>query len=757
MNSTVTESGPDFELRGLTLARALHDPFGLQGSVMHGGQERDGLFVSSDAIHAYEFTIARTKEKAIKDAEKIAGLLADLKRKPDNAYKLAAGWFVTLDEPTADQRGAVKEVERRTGVTVHALSISTLSQRVCDSEAYMHRRGNAPFGSVAFSPGPSTSDVRVNVDIHGANDICSIEDVVMSLLSGKRRLIIGDFGVGKSHALREVYLSLRKEHFRRKKLSPFPIHINLRECAGLRSPAEILRRHAEEIGFPNPDSLISAWRAGACVLLLDGFDEIVPVRWLGQAADLKGVRWEALAPVRRLIQESPAQTGVLVAGRSHYFSSNGEMADALDLRSHDVLTMRDFSDDQVAAYLAAASVTWQVPDWLPSRPLLISYLISMGEEAGGTFWNSTSHAAAWRALLEEICRRESQMYEAVRPEVIRAIVARVATLARSTGNDIGPVDMSMMREAFMSVNNRQPDEEGLQLLLRLPGLAINGLDAGSDSRLFVDSDLAETAYAVDLAEHILNPHDPAHPLTGLASWVSASSSLGIEVAAEILGEAQYGTKAVLSVATSRQSSNRNDAVLADLLNVASHLRVDEKVSNTYVVEGVYFRSLAPVGGDAISSSTSFQECVFERLDISALEDGQTMPFFQKCLVGLLDGVSSVPSWLAPRFVDTDVEKYSSNSQTTAGILQLKLDPRTKIALTILKKIYGQRGSGRKEGALVRGLDHASRQLVPSVLGQLVSDGWIQKTSAGRNFIYVGTKSRRAAALQALNAPGDFRL
>ena len=66
------------------------------------------------------------------------------------------------------------------------------------------------------------------------------------------------------------------------------------------------------------------------MLLLDGFDEIVPSRWFGGATDLKTVRWEALSPVRRLVTETPAGSGIIVAGRSHYFSGQAEMVSALE-------------------------------------------------------------------------------------------------------------------------------------------------------------------------------------------------------------------------------------------------------------------------------------------------------------------------------------------------------------------------------------------------------------------------------------------
>ncbi|WP_411698778.1 NACHT domain-containing protein [Conyzicola sp.] len=752
------ELGPDFEVRALAVARSIHDPLGLQGSVMYKGAERDALFVSEDHIHVYEFTTLRTKEKAVKDAEKLGSMLRDLANERENAYKALTGWFVTLNEPTAEQNGAVASAAIKFGVRLHAISISTLQQRICDSEEYIQCRDNAPFGSIAYAPAAAGADFRVDVTLAtqtGSQQ--SLSDLVDELLEGQRALVVGDFGVGKSHALREVYRALRKEHFKRKKLTPFPVHINLRDCTGLKTPAEILRRHAEEIGFKNERSLISAWRAGACILLLDGFDEVVPVRWLGGASDLKTVRWDAMSPVRRLIAETPADTGIIVCGRSHYFSSLSEMSDALGFdSSSDIKKLNDFTDEQVKEYLQLAQVEWNVPEWIPGRPLLIGYLAAMGELESDPDQRD-NRASAWRGLLSAICQRESRMFNAVRPEVIKSIISRVATLARSTGNETGPVGMDLMRTAFIDVNNRQPDEEGMQLLLRLPGLAIEGSGSSEDTRVFVDSDLADVAYGEDLAKYLSNPY-AEHPLKSVASWVSASSDLGVEAASDALGDDLITGKAVLAVANTRQRDGRYDSILVDAIRVATALGgVDERSRDTYTVEGVIFDDLVLSGDEPVMKSINFVNCLFQRVDVSAIEVASDSPHFQGGMIGLLDGVAAMPQWLSGQFAGVEIEKYSTNSHTTAGIMSLGLSVHDKIALTVLKKIYGQSGSGRKEGALSRGLDLSLRPLVPAVLASMVSQGWVVKGTVGKSVLYLPVKSRRSTALHALESPGDFRL
>ncbi|WP_168211971.1 NACHT domain-containing protein [Actinomadura rubteroloni] len=754
------ESSFEFEARALNIARAIHDPAGLQGPVFYQGRERDAIFVTSDAIHAYEFTTRRDVEKAKHDAQKTKDMLTELQRKPENAFKSLTGWFVTREEPTADQKKVIAQMLRGSQVVIHPISVTTLLGRLCNSEAYLAARGKAPFGSIAYSIRQNFPDVKVPVPFFAKQGgLLHVGDVSERLAAGSRFLLSGEFGIGKSHALREIYLSLRKAHLRSHKLKRFPLHINLRDCVGLRSPAEIIRRHAEEIGFPEGDKLISAWRAGSCTLLLDGFDEVVPPRWLGSASDLKDFRWEALAPVRRLIEETPTNSGVITCGRSHYFSSEKEMLDALGFGlTCNLLTLNDFDKEQLQKYLDLVGVQWSVPDWMPTRPLLIGYLVSMQlfSEIDSTLGNPTT---AWRKLFSAVCERESRMFVAVRPQVIQRLVSRVATIARSNGDETGPVDVSMLRTAFIDVNGREPDEEGSQVLLRLPGLAIADAETNSaldgEKRYFVDKSLAETAYGEDLAQYLISPYD-SHALSRSASWVQAASELGIGVATAACVDAGVTATGVIAAAKRRQNNHQYDAVLADALRV--HFELGPGKGNTreqFLIEGVIFPFLTLSGDDPIQSRTTFSDCVIETLDVSDVDAGEKVPIFRNTIIGYLEGASRIPDWLNKNLTSCEIYNFSAPNRTTAAIMELKISPERRVALAILKKIYAQPGSGRKEGALFRGMDMRSRELVPDVIGKLVSGGWISPAPAGREHLYVQVKGIRGRVMRALDDPASF--
>ena len=78
-------------------------------------------------------------------------------------------------------------------------------------------------------------------------------------------------------------------------------------------------------------------------------------------------------------------------------------------------------------------------------------------------------------------------------------------------------------------------EEGLQLLMRLPGLATPEFAPGStsESRIFIDESISESAYGEDLAKYIAVPFGN-HPLNESVSWSTTCSELACGVAAAAL-------------------------------------------------------------------------------------------------------------------------------------------------------------------------------------------------------------------------------
>jgi hypothetical protein len=121
----------------------------------------------------------------------------------------------------------------------------------------------------------------------------------------------------------------------------------------------------------------------------------------------------------------------------------------------------------------------------------------------------------------------------------------------------------------------------------------------------------------------------------------------------------------------------------------------------------------------------FRDCYFGRLLLDADLDPKSLPRFESCYFGDVDGRASLKD-LPKGVFDSECEfgKFSEQPETTAAIQGMSLPIGTIIMLTVLKKIFFQSGSGRKENALHRGLDHQARRLVPAVLHLLQKEGLI---------------------------------
>lgn len=102
MDSTKRHENEHFENEVRRIARALWPGAEFQGAIMLDGREIDGVFQTEDCIHVVEATTSRRKEKAQQDINKLDKILSKLHRV--DRTRANRGWFVTRDEPTAEQR-----------------------------------------------------------------------------------------------------------------------------------------------------------------------------------------------------------------------------------------------------------------------------------------------------------------------------------------------------------------------------------------------------------------------------------------------------------------------------------------------------------------------------------------------------------------------------------------------------------------------------------------------------------------------------
>ena len=664
MDDETRKENEEFEDAVSGIARQVWPSAEFSGAAYADGRrETDGIFETEECIHIVESTTSRTKLKAKQDAEKIEIIMQRYQNNLE--HRAVRGWFVTKDEPTVDQRTVVERIKG-----IYALSFSQFQARLIDANAYLNARDHYQFGSVRDPvTGNHVSDVEyVPLDLikEGSGEIVSHHDLLSMVESGDKVVLLGDYGAGKSMTVREVYRNLRKGRLRGK-TRMFPVYLNLRDHQGQMDPAEVLHRHAMSIGFDRPAHLVRAWRAGYVYLLIDGFDEMATISVQGLWRRLQASRYRAMEVVRALIRQHPSGAGLLVTGRAHFFDHPNEREKALGLPAGTtVLSLNEFTEEQIETYLASSGNKGAVPSWLPSRPLLVGYLAANGVlrelVEGGSQDRQLGPAHGWDLLLDRVATREAEIEAGIDGSTVRRILERLATKARSLEGGLGPLDADAVVRAFSDVCGYQPDEQGMVLLQRLPGLGVDREE--EQSRKFVDEAFADACRAGDLVRFVEDPFDFD---AGVLSDVgSVMGDLGIQMAS-LRGFSDGKINAALA-ASSRADTKYIAADLAKLI-LECGFGIREEVR----LGGLTIRDLEIGGTEADVGKLHFHDCFFSRVEVDSSAVGSRLPWFHECYIDELEGRVSLDD-LPPEKFDANcvVDRFTETPDTTAKALTLDL-------------------------------------------------------------------------------------
>jgi 8-oxo-dGTP pyrophosphatase MutT (NUDIX family) len=488
-------------------------------------------------------------------------------------------------------------------------------------------------------------------------------------------VLTGDYGIGKSMTLRQLWLRLRARHGQ-DPVAAVPVHLNLRDHAGQEDPAEALHRHAARIGFGDPAQLVRAWRSGLMTLLLDGFDEITFPGWAGRVSGMADVRRRNVALLRAFVRDSPAGTGLILAGRSHFFDNDDELKRALDLPAgHVRLSASDFSIKQISDYLRVNNLQAAIPAWMPTRPLLVGYLAAQGLLTGGEADAGDSPAAGWHMLLDRICEREAQIEVGLDGALIRRIIERLASRARRTSSGRGPLRFDDLTDAFREVCGYQADEGSRVVLDRLPGLGVTGDDSMDQGlpREFVDTDLADAARAGDVYAYISSPRVPGAAGGDQRDWDYLLEDLGIDVVLHRMQAAAQDAQAASAALQIAVKDQGSPALTAELLRVV--LAAGGSVSEPAPAIADLVLPTLTVAAGADAATSALRDCLITRLELEEGYRPEGVPRFTRCLFQEIDGATAETDLPPGEFEDCSFESFADSASNTAAILDLKLSDR----------------------------------------------------------------------------------
>tara|TARA_R110002124_G_scaffold261843_1_gene427806 strand:+ start:188 stop:2467 length:2280 start_codon:yes stop_codon:yes gene_type:complete len=744
------DSGPGFESEVRRIGRLLWPTPAHQGARIVDGRERDGVIVTDDAIHIIEATTLRTKRKAEDDLDKTSTLV--LKLRKENPDKSVRGWFVTKDDLTADQQ----EIAVKYKTTVNSLPFKDFLGKLVDARQYLSFRQKGSFGSVAdpvtnhFSYARDSYVPTTFFSESTLSDLKFGDFVEKSSTTGARTIVLGDFGAGKSMAMRETFFRLAQDFYSGAS-SRFPIYLNLRNHIGQDSPVEALIRESTNTGYDRYDEIVKAWRADLLVILLDGFDELLTPAWSQKVTQLREHRAACTRLISEFFRESPRDTPIIVAGRFNYFSSNAEMENAFRLQpGHLVYRVNDFTSEQASQLLRKMNVSGVVPHWLPSRPLLLGYIASYAQRQGVDFnIDAVEPAEGWDHLIDRICSREADIQKGLYAEYIRQLLERIGTKARLSSNILSPISQADISEAFREVFDRVPDENSLGMLMRLPGLV--AAESKRDDRRFIDADMANICAAGDLYQYVTNAAgtDPQH-------FYSCRTNIGGLASDFVISKLERDGFTIGVLWAAFETTSRLNAfgtLKGDLLLLLANSDASEK-AKWVVVDDALIEQL-----DLRQSPSAFKKIRLSQSIIGDLEIDEAnkdgIPHFSGCLIDTVRGPSSgsdLNLWLG----DSSIGQFERYDLTNDAILELDLPKGLKVGLTVLRKLYLQSGGGRKENAFFRGLSSDLRPLIEDVLHTICSHGYATKSNRSASNIYIKSSDMVSDVHAILNKRGAAR-
>jgi NACHT domain len=435
-----------------------------------GGVDLDGVMVLSDDAQIF---IEMTEER-------------DLNKVRADVIKLQTARAAYLQEKQSYPRcycvvnGSITKGMKDAGTPhrINVLSFGEFAAIFFDFEKYRSARDTATFGS-AINTLTGTRDDREYIPVtyltDGGNKAIGLAEIAQMLQAGKRLVLLGEYGTGKSRCYRELF-KLLATLASNKNL--YPLALNLREYWGLRRGPELIMRHIAELGLDHSlqSATIRAFNAQRTILLLDGFDELGSQSWSNDSEKMRAIRAKSLEGIKDLLTRS--QAGALISGREHYFNSNGEMFSALGLDSSKTTILRckeEFSETEMRNFFAKIAVDVALPDWLPRRPLICQTIADMDpDDLDQVFGVGEDELSFWDHFIGILCAREARIHVSFDAKTIETVLTYLARLTRSRAANVGPITLADVHAAFESVVGQMPIEEASVMLQRLPALGRSG-------------------------------------------------------------------------------------------------------------------------------------------------------------------------------------------------------------------------------------------------------------------------------------------
>lgn len=677
--------------------------------------------ISDEEIVVIEVTEEFNLEKVRGDVTKIAAFKM---RNAANSI-LVRAYIILNKQPTP----GMLEIGKSHKIKV--ISINEFSAKAFDFSSYVLERNKKTFGS-SIDPITGETDNNIYIPVsyltHAEEKRSSIDDICTSLSKKNKIVLLGDYGTGKSRCAREVFQILTNKFLEN---SAFPLAINLQDHWGAQTGIEIISGHFQRLGLSHSiDRVMQLLNAGFITLLLDGFDE-VGTQTFGNSEDKRAsIRNKALKGVRDLINISKG--GTLVTGRPHYFNDNSELLTALglNLRNNDtqlILCADEFNQEQACAYLTALNIKIAPPKWLPKKPLIFQIIGSMDTtDAEKVLSTETGEVSFWGQFIDAVCERESKAHPSIEASTVRSVLANLARFTRISDRELGRLTPKLVQQSYEISTGHSPDEAGQLMLSRL--CTLGRIEPESPDRQFVDPYIVQLLFADAVIEDITNKSESAAE-TG---YIQPLQKIGILFLTQWIDIYNFESEAINFI--HRFESYKNKQIIAEITSALLLIEGDEIDFSGLTVSEADIQMLSLNSRSA--KNIEISDCIINNLhlDNCKVNDDCNFKIKKTDLINIhgLSSIQAIPKWIE------DCKSYNIQSISTASrIKSSPLSPSQKLFLSIIQKIFFQRGSGRKDNSLYKsGFGQSfDRKIIDQILHKLVAEGIVEKSKDASSYIY----------------------
>ncbi|MEY9235555.1 hypothetical protein ABIF68_003944 [Bradyrhizobium japonicum] len=206
-----------------------------------GGVDVDGVMIlSKDAQIFVEMTVRRELDKVREDINKLQ-LARTAYLSTNNSFPRC---YCVVN-------GAITRAMKDAGaaLNIQVLSFDEFANIFFDFPKYSHARLAMAFGS-AINPLTGARYDRAYVPVsyltEDSSKELSIDDIAEMLRSGKKIVLLGEYGTGKSRCSRELFSHLAGTA---SASNLYPLALDLREFWGLKRAPELITRHMSDLGL----------------------------------------------------------------------------------------------------------------------------------------------------------------------------------------------------------------------------------------------------------------------------------------------------------------------------------------------------------------------------------------------------------------------------------------------------------------------------------------------------------------------------